>query len=104
MTRIIEVVDYDPNWVAAFEKEAATLNAIFGDRLLAVHHIGSTSVRGLAAKPVIDILVVLDDTKDINSFDAAMEAVGYRVRGESTSWHSATTCAHIRTKQQLMES
>jgi GrpB-like predicted nucleotidyltransferase (UPF0157 family) len=37
MTRIIEVVDYDPNWVAAFEKEAATLTAIFGDRLLAVH-------------------------------------------------------------------
>ena len=82
MTRIIEVIDYDPNWVAAFEKEAATLTAIFGDRLVAVHHIGSTSVRGLAAKPVIDILVVLDDTKDINTFDAAMEAVGYRVRGE----------------------
>jgi len=82
MTRVIEVVDYDPNWVAAFEKEAAILTAIFGKRLLAINHIGSTSVPGLAAKPVIDILVILDDTKDIKSFDAAMEAVGYRVRGE----------------------
>ena len=47
-----------------------------------MHHIGSTAVPGLDAKPIIDILVVLDDTDDINSFDRAMEDIGYRVRGE----------------------
>jgi GrpB-like predicted nucleotidyltransferase (UPF0157 family) len=82
MTRLIEVVDYDPNWIGAFEKEAAMLISIFGERLVDIHHIGSTSIPHLPAKPVIDILVVLDDTSDINSFNSAMEALGYRVRGE----------------------
>ena len=82
MARIIEVVDYDPAWVGAFKKEAAVLNAIFGQRIVEVHHIGSTAVPGLDAKPIIDILVILDTTDDINSFDRAMEDVGYRVRGE----------------------
>ena len=82
MSRIIEVVHYDPVWIAAFEKEAAILNAVFGRRIVEVHHIGSTAVPGLDAKPIIDILVVLDDTDDINSFNCAMQDVGYRVRGE----------------------
>ena len=82
MARVIEVVNYDPAWIAAFEKEAAILKAVFGQRVIAVHHIGSTAVPGLDAKPIIDILVVLDATDDINSFDRAMEDVGYRVRGE----------------------
>jgi GrpB-like predicted nucleotidyltransferase (UPF0157 family) len=82
MSRVIEVVDYDPVWIAAFEKEAAILNAVFGQRVVEVHHIGSTAVPGLDAKPIIDILVVLDATDDINSFDRAMEDIGYRVRGE----------------------
>jgi len=82
MARTIEVVDYDPLWIAAFENEAAVLNAVFGERVVEVHHIGSTAVPGLDAKPIIDILVVLDNTDDINSFDRAMEDAGYRVRGE----------------------
>lgn len=82
MARIIEVVDYDPGWIAAFEREAAVLHGVFGERIVAVHHIGSTSVPGLEAKPIIDILVILDNTDDINIFDRAMEDAGYRVRGE----------------------
>ena len=82
MARIIEVVHYDSLWIAAFEKEAAVLNSVFGQRVVEMHHIGSTSVPGLDAKPIIDILVILDHTDDINSFDRAMEDVGYRVRGE----------------------
>jgi GrpB-like predicted nucleotidyltransferase (UPF0157 family) len=82
MPRIIEVVDYNPLWITAFEKEAAVLNAVFGERVVEVHHIGSTAVPGLDAKPVIDILVILDNTDDINRFDRAMEDAGYRVRGE----------------------
>ena len=82
MSRVIEVVDYDPLWVAAFEKEAALLNGVFGERVVEIHHIGSTAVPGLDAKPIIDILIVLDNTGDISSFDRAMEDAGYRVRGE----------------------
>ena len=82
MSRTIEVVQYDPAWIPAFEKEAAILNAIFGERVVDLQHIGSTAVPGLDAKPIIDILIVLDNTDDINSFDRAMEEAGYRVRGE----------------------
>ena len=82
MSRVIEVVDYNPVWIAAFEEEAAILTAVFGQRVIEVHHIGSTAVPGLDAKPIIDILVVLDHTNDINSFDRAMEDIDYRVRGE----------------------
>jgi GrpB-like predicted nucleotidyltransferase (UPF0157 family) len=59
MPRIIVVGDYDQTWVAAFEKEATALAAIFGEHLRRIHHIGSTSIPGLCAKPIIDILVVL---------------------------------------------
>ena len=82
MPRKIEVVDYDPLWITAFEREAAVLNAVFGQRVVEIQHIGSTAVPGLDAKPIIDILVILDTTDDINSFNHAMEDAGYRVRGE----------------------
>jgi GrpB-like predicted nucleotidyltransferase (UPF0157 family) len=82
MARTIEVVEHDPHWVASFGREAASLRAVFGDRAMAIYHIGSTAVPGLDAKPIIDILVVLEETGSIQSFDAAMEALGYRVRGE----------------------
>ncbi len=82
MGRLIEVVDYDPNWIKLFEEEATRLQDVFGQRLLHIHHVGSTSVPNLAAKPIIDILAVLDDTSDIDRFSPAMEQLGYRVRGE----------------------
>ncbi len=82
MTRIIEVVGYDPNWITAYEKEAALLMQVFGRRLVQIHHVGSTAVTDLPAKPIIDILVVLDHTNDIDRFNPAMEALGYQIRGE----------------------
>ncbi len=56
-TRVIEVVDYDSNWQKAFETEKILLTKAIGVNAIKVEHIGSTSVLGLAAKPVIDILV-----------------------------------------------
>ena len=82
MGRRIDVVDYDPQWIDAFEMESAMLAQIFGQRLADIQHIGSTAVPGLAAKPIIDILIILDHTDDIDSFNPFMEALGYRVRGE----------------------
>jgi GrpB-like predicted nucleotidyltransferase (UPF0157 family) len=82
MVRTIEVVEHEPTWTAAFEREAAALIRVFGDTLVATHHIGSTSVGALAAKPVVDILVVLRETDTIDRFNSGMERLGYRVRGE----------------------
>jgi GrpB-like predicted nucleotidyltransferase (UPF0157 family) len=82
MVRTIEVVDHELTWAAAFEREATALAGIFGDSLVAVHHIGSTSVCGLAAKPIVDILVVLSETATIDRFNPGMEGLGYHIRGE----------------------
>ena len=54
MTRTIEVKPYDASWISAFNQEAVALSHVFGDALVAIHHIGSTSIPGLVAKPIID--------------------------------------------------
>src|ERR1051325_11611152 len=82
MGRKIEVIDYDPRWIADFERESAMLARIFGHRLLDIQHIGSTSVPNLAAKPIIDILIVLDHTDDIDSCNPLRESLGCGGRGE----------------------
>src|SRR5437764_12499637 len=83
MGRAIEVALHDATaWRAAFAREARLLEHVFGDALVAIHHVGSTSIPELPAKPIIDILVVLRETVTISRFSGAMEALGYRVRGE----------------------
>lgn len=82
MARRVEVVAYDPGWPEAYAVESAALREVFGMALRSIHHVGSTSVPGLMAKPVIDILVVLDDATDMGGFDRGMTDLGYRVRGE----------------------
>ena len=82
MARVIEVVPYEAKWPAVFEAEAAALRDVFGPRALALEHIGSTAVPGLGAKPIIDVLIVLDSTDDLSMFSDGMNSLGYRVRGE----------------------
>jgi GrpB-like predicted nucleotidyltransferase (UPF0157 family) len=65
-----------------YEEEARKLRRVFGAELVSIHHIGSTAVPGLQAKPVIDTLVVIKDILRIHDFDSRMIAVGYRPRGE----------------------
>lgn len=78
----VEVVPYDPSWPALFEKEAAALRSILGETLIEVHHIGSTSVPGLAAKPIIDIILEVSDLDELDAKGGQMEQLGYEVMGE----------------------
>ncbi|MDI3234235.1 GrpB family protein [Exiguobacterium antarcticum] len=80
--RQVIVIPYQTSWADEFEQEAVRLRTVFGERLLAVHHIGSTSVPGLSAKPILDILPVVDSLDGIEAFDAALEAIGYEAKGE----------------------
>jgi len=80
--RRIEVVNYDPSWETRYEIEARGLRGVFGEALVEVHHVGSTSVPGLWAKPTVDILVEVVEGCHIPSFDPSMEAAGYICRGE----------------------
>ena len=79
--RTIVVVPYDPTWPKLFEKEASILTPVFGSNLLALHHIGSTSVPGLAAKPTLDLMAEIADLNLAPEAVKALEALGYEARG-----------------------
>ena len=78
----VTVVPPDPAWPARFEAEALRLRALFGDDLLAVHHVGSTSVPGLCAKPIVDLMPLVRSIDRLAAFRPAVEAAGFIWRGE----------------------
>ena len=79
---LVRVVDYDPKWPEMFEAEATALREIIGDDLIALFHIGSTSVPGLKAKPVIDMLPVVRDVAALDALGGKFAAAGYESMGE----------------------
>jgi GrpB-like predicted nucleotidyltransferase (UPF0157 family) len=83
----IRLVKYDPAWSALFQKEATRIKAALGDRVVSIEHVGSTAVPGLAAKPRIDILLVVADTADEAAYVPALEAAGYVLRIREPDWH-----------------
>lgn len=80
MSRIIEIVPYNPEWPKLFAHEAKYITAALGSNLITIHHIGSTSVPGLAAKPVIDMIPVVNDILKVDTL--ALTALGYVACGE----------------------
>lgn len=82
MARKIEVVDYNPEWEKQFKEEAKKIKAILGKNCVEIHHIGSTSAKGLKAKPVIDIMPVVKDISLVDGQNAQFEALGYECMGE----------------------
>ncbi|HEX8241896.1 MAG TPA: GrpB family protein [Longimicrobium sp.] len=85
--RKIEIVDYDPEWPGKFEAHAGIIAGALGGTGLRIEHIGSTSVPGLAAKPIIDILVVVQDSADESAYLPQLEAAGYVLRVREPDWH-----------------
>lgn len=82
----IQLVDYDSNWPELFEREAGRIRVALGPRVLQMEHVGSTSVPGLAAKPIVDILLVVADSADEQAYVPALEAAGYVVRIREPEW------------------
>lgn len=80
--RLIEVVPPNPDWPRQFEGEAALLKLVFGDLLAAIHHIGSTSIPGIHAKPIIDMMPLVYDIEAVESYTGVMEGLGYEAWGE----------------------
>jgi len=83
MNRKVEVVPYDPNWVYAFQAEADEIRRILGQEVVAVHHIGSTAIPNLSAKPIVDLLVVVRDIEKVDAFNERMTQLGYMPKGEN---------------------
>ncbi|HLH24358.1 MAG TPA: GrpB family protein [Chloroflexota bacterium] len=80
LTGPIRLVAYDPRWPALFRREADRIQRLLGDRALRVEHVGSTAVPGLAAKPILDLLLVVADSGDEPAFVPALTGAGYVLR------------------------
>jgi len=80
--RIVEVVPYDSAWSAMFSEEDARLRQALGEIILDVHHIGSTAIPGMWAKPTIDMVVVVRDIEEVDDHNESMSAIGYVAMGE----------------------
>jgi len=78
----VEVVAYNPRWPLLFENEAKRIMQALGDNCQTVHHIGSTSIPGLPAKPIIDMLPVVKNILAVDQATGAMESLGYVSKGE----------------------
>jgi len=83
MIRQVEVVPYDPNWAESFQAEADEIRRILGQEVVAVHHIGSTAIPNLSAKPIVDLLVEVRDIEKIDAFNGKMSQLGYLPKGEN---------------------
>jgi GrpB-like predicted nucleotidyltransferase (UPF0157 family) len=83
MVREIQVVSDNPDWPKQFQAEANGLTDALGENVISVHHIGSTAVPGLAAKPTIDILIVDRSHAWLDAHGQALESLGYCAKGEN---------------------
>ena len=83
----IRIVDYDPGWSRKFQVHAGIITRALGDTALRLEHIGSTSVPELAAKPIVDILVVVQDSADESVYLPQLTAAGYELRVREPEWH-----------------
>jgi GrpB-like predicted nucleotidyltransferase (UPF0157 family) len=81
------IVDYDPAWPDLFRREAARVCNVLGPRALQIEHTGSTSVPSLAAKPMIDMLLVVKDSADENAYVSDLQGAGYTLRIRESAWH-----------------
>lgn len=87
MPCIIPIANYDPRWPLVFRHEAEKITAALGHRALRIEHTGSTSVPGLAAKPILDMVLVVPDSTDENAYVPALERTGYRLTIREPGWH-----------------
>ena len=78
--RVIEIVDYRPEWAGRFSAEASRIRGAVGSAARRIEHVGSTAVPGLAAKPIVDIMVTVDDADDESRYLRQLERAGFQLR------------------------
>ena len=83
----VYLAPYDPAWPLRYDAEAAKIRAALGDRALVLEHVGSTSIPGIPAKPVIDVLLAVADSGDEDAYVPALVAQGYRLHIREPDWH-----------------
>lgn len=82
MPRRVELFPHDPNWARLYQEEAGKLANLLYSEMIAIHHMGSTAIPAIFAKPIIDILVVVKNIDRIDQYNDQMTTLGYLARGE----------------------
>ncbi|NET02508.1 MAG: GrpB family protein [Sphaerospermopsis sp. SIO1G1] len=80
--RKVEVVSHDPDWKNNFLAESQNIQIALSENLVRIHHIGSTAIPGIYAKPIIDILLEVREIEEVDIKNSDMEILGYQVMGE----------------------
>lgn len=83
----VVIEEYDPSWTRRFIAVRSSLNEALGGLIISLEHVGSTAVPGLAAKPVIDVDLVIGDTAEEATYLPALERLGYRLVLREPWWH-----------------
>ena len=83
MPREMVVVPYDDNWTSLYEVEKEILLKVFVNLVLDIQHFGSTSIGGMSAKPIIDVMVIVNEIESVDAYNDIMIASGYSIRGEN---------------------
>ena len=83
----VTLAEYDPKWPLLFDREERRIRATLGATVVRVEHTGSTSVPGLAAKPIVDMLLVVPDSSDEAMYVPPLEAAGYRLVIREPAWN-----------------
>jgi GrpB-like predicted nucleotidyltransferase (UPF0157 family) len=90
----IEVTEYDDHWPADYERLATRVRDVLGDTVLELHHVGSTSVPGLPAKPIIDADLIVADPADEAAYVPALVTAGFVHVVREPSWHQHRLLKH----------
>jgi GrpB-like predicted nucleotidyltransferase (UPF0157 family) len=83
----IHLADPDPDWAEQYARQQERIQAALGSRAVQIEHVGSTSVPGLAAKPVIDIVLVVTNSADETAYVPDLEAAGYALQFREPHWY-----------------
>ncbi len=83
----VVLAPYDTSWPAQYAAEAGKIRAALGDAALVLEHVGSTSLPGMAAKPILDIVLGVADSADEPAYVPALAAQGYRLHIREPDWH-----------------
>ena len=79
-----KIIPYQSDWPKKFQVEKENLQKVFGDTALEIEHIGSTSIEGLSSKPIIDIVVMVENHENANYFTESLSKIGYKFHSSST--------------------
>lgn len=98
---VITVTEHDPAWADAYAVLAERVRAALGDRVLALEHVGSTSVPGLAAKPIVDLDLTVADSTDEDDYRGPLEAAGFTLALRERGWHEHRCFTHDEPRANL---